>query len=174
MAPMARVIVDAGKRQLSRSMPMRSAATPHDYRIPHSPYRFDPTRPFNGRQPNSSLRTDGESVGGSYVFDKGFAGVAVSQNNALYHIPGIDGEDHHTRIDMSQTKVNGKGEVRAPTRLVDAIRFWCGVTDYRHNEIGFADPANAAPTACGRPSPTRNRKAASKRSSCRSICASRR
>jgi iron complex outermembrane receptor protein len=120
-----------------------------DYRIPHYPYLVPPNpadapralqpNAFNGKQPNSALRTDGWSVGGSYVFQQGFAGVAVTQNNALYHIPGIGGDDHNTRINARHTKVMAKGEVRAPFGPVDAIRFWGGVTDYKHNEIGLAN-----------------------------------
>jgi iron complex outermembrane receptor protein len=113
-----------------------------DYGIPSYPYLFDPARPFNGRQPNSSLRSDGMSVGGSYIFDRGFFGVAVSQTNALYHIPGIDGEDHNTRIDARQTKLNSKGEFRPDSSMIDAIRFWLGATDYKHSELGFLDPAD--------------------------------
>jgi iron complex outermembrane receptor protein len=124
------------------------------YRVPHYPYLAAPdpatapnaTQPgnFNGRQPNSALNNNGESVGGSYIFNDGFFGVAVTQNDALYHIPGIDGEDHNTRIDAHQTKVLSKGELRAPNAMVDAIRFWGGITDYKHNEIGLADDTNPA------------------------------
>jgi iron complex outermembrane receptor protein len=120
-----------------------------DYRIPQYPYLVPPspaeapqaTQPgaFNGKQPNSSLHTDGESIGGSYIFSDGFIGLALTQNNALYHIPGIDGEDHHTRIDAHQTKLMSKGEWRAPVDFIDAVRFWAGATDYKHNEIGLAD-----------------------------------
>jgi iron complex outermembrane receptor protein len=109
-----------------------------DYAIPAYPYRFDPTRSFNGRQPNSAARGEGGSFGASYLFDGGYVGAAIVQTNALYHIPGIDGEDHGTRIDGKQTKVLSKGEYRPDSPLVDAVRFWLGATDYRHNEIGYA------------------------------------
>jgi iron complex outermembrane receptor protein len=126
--------------------------TAQDYQVPHYPYLMSPvgapnaTQPgnFNGRQPNSSLRNNGESAGASYIFNGGFIGLAVAQNDALYHIPGIDGEDHNTRIDAHQTKLLSKGEWRAPNAVIDAIRFWGGVTDYKHNEIGFADDSNPA------------------------------
>ena len=128
--------------------------TTQDYRVPHYPYLTAPspldapnaTQPgaFNGRQPNSALRNNGESVGASYIFNEGFVGLAVVQNDALYHIPGIDGEDHHTRIDAEQTKVLTKGEWRAPMAAIDALRFWGGVTDYKHNEIGLADDTDPA------------------------------
>ena len=123
--------------------------TGEDYRVSRYPYLVPPdpvavpraTQPgaFNGKQPNSALRTDGFSLGGSYIFEDGFVGLAVTQNNALYHIPGIDGEDHNTRIDAQQTKVTTKGEWRGPTPYIDAIRFWGGAIDYKHNEIGLAD-----------------------------------
>jgi iron complex outermembrane receptor protein len=114
-----------------------------NYSIPNSPYRFDAARPFGGQQPNSAAQSDGASIGGSYFFAGGFIGAAIQQNNSLYHIPGIDGEDHNTRIDAKQTKVTAKGEYRPDSAAVEAVRFWLGATDYRHNEIGLLDPANS-------------------------------
>ncbi len=128
-----------------------------DYRVPSYPYLVPPapadapgaTRPgaFNGRQPNSSMQSDGQAIGGSYIFDGGFIGLALTHNDALYHIPGIDGEDHHTRIDAEQTKLLTKGEWRAPNATIDAIRFWGGITDYKHDELGWADDTD--PTTDG-------------------------
>jgi iron complex outermembrane receptor protein len=118
-----------------------------DYSIPNYPYLTDPTKPFNGRQPNSAMQADGASIGGSYIFNGGFIGAAITQNDTLYHIPGIDGADHQTRIDAHQTKITAKGEYRPDSAAIDAIRFWAGATDYRHNEIGLADPAD--PTTLG-------------------------
>jgi iron complex outermembrane receptor protein len=111
-----------------------------DYNIPSYPYLFDQTRPVNGRQPNSAAQTDGASIGGSYIFHGGFIGAAITQNDALYHIPGIDGADHQTRIDAHQTKITAKGEYRPDAAAIEAIRFWAGATDYKHNEFGLADP----------------------------------
>ncbi|WGD50581.1 TonB-dependent receptor [Bradyrhizobium sp. CB1650] len=119
-----------------------------DYGIPSYPYLFDQTRPItNGRQPNSATRSDGASIGGSYFFQGGYIGAAITQNDSLYHIPGIDGADHNTRIDAHQTKINVKGEYRPDAAAIDAVRFWAGATDYRHNEIGLADLAD--PTSDG-------------------------
>jgi len=126
--------------------------TTQDYRVPHYPYLTAPdpvdlpnaTQPgaFNGRQPNSSTLTKGGSVGGSYIFNDGFLGFAVVQNNALYHIPGAEPESNRTRIDAKQTKLLTKGEWRAPTETIDALRFWGGLTDYKHNELGLEDPTD--------------------------------
>lgn len=113
-----------------------------DYSVPNSPYRFDPARPFTGKQPNSASQSDGASIGGSYFFDGGFIGAAIQQNNSLYQIPGIDGEDHRTRISARQTKLTVKGDYHPDTKAIDVIRFWAGATDYKHNEIGLADTAN--------------------------------
>jgi len=116
--------------------------TTSDYSIPSYPYLADQTRPVNGRQPNSATRSDGASVGGTYFFLGGFIGASITQNDSLYHIPGIDGADHQTRIDAHQTKINVKGEYHPDAAAIDAVRFWAGATDYRHNEIGLADPAD--------------------------------
>ena len=126
--------------------------TTQDYRVPHYPYLTAPdpadlpnaTQPgaFNGRQPNSASITRGGSVGGSYIFNEGFLGLAVIQNSATYHIPGAEPESNNTRIDARQTKVMTKGEWRAPNDVIDALRFWGGLTDYKHNELGLEDPAD--------------------------------
>ncbi|WP_426534157.1 TonB-dependent receptor [Bradyrhizobium sp. McL0615] len=113
-----------------------------DYSIPGYPYLFDQTRPVNGRQPNSAAQADGASVGGSYIFHGGFIGAAITQNDALYRIPGIDGADHQTRIEAHQTKFSARGEYRPDAAAIDAVRFWASATDYKHNEIGLADPAD--------------------------------
>ena len=143
------VLLDAGAGNFAFHADAFGRKT-QDYRVPHYPYLNDAsaapnaTQPgsFNGRQPNSGARNDGHAVGASYIFNEGFVGLAVTQDNALYHIPGIDGEDHHTRIDAKQTKVLTKGEWRAPNAVIDALRFWGGATDYKHNEIGLADTTN--------------------------------
>ncbi len=81
---------------ISRSMPTPSAAATQDYRVPHYPYLTAPdpadapnaTQPgaFNGRQPNSAARNDGQAVGGSYIFNDGFVGLAViAEQCALSH-----------------------------------------------------------------------------------------
>jgi iron complex outermembrane receptor protein len=110
-----------------------------DYSIPSYPYLYEPGRAVNGRQPNSASQTDGVSVGASYFFTGGYFGAAITQNDALYHIPGLDGADHQTRIDAHQTKITAKGEYRPDSAAIEAVRFWAGATDYRHNEIGLAD-----------------------------------
>jgi iron complex outermembrane receptor protein len=108
-----------------------------DYAIPGYPYLFppDPAPLVFGRQPNSAMRSDGQAAGGSYIFDQGFFGVAVSQFNSLYRIPGIEATETNTRIDLHQTKVTSKGEFRPLGSPLEAVRFWGGVSDYKHDEL---------------------------------------
>lgn len=108
-----------------------------DYNVPSYPYA-QPGLPFNGRQPNSAATAAGASIGGSYLFDGGFIGASITQNNSIYHIPAVEGSQVGTRIDAKQTKFNAKGEYRPDAAAIDAIRFWVGATDYKHNEIGQA------------------------------------
>jgi iron complex outermembrane receptor protein len=125
-----------------------------DYRVPSYPYLTPPDPValpgatqrggFNGRQPNSWTHSNEFSVGGSYLFFGGFAGMAFTQNRAQYAIPGADGEGTNTRISSLQNKIMGKGEFRSASNTIDAIRFWWGYTDYAHREIGLADPADFA------------------------------
>jgi len=111
--------------------------TGDDYRIPRYPYLppRDQTLPFNGRQPNSAQRSDGQSVGGSYVFAQGFVGVALSRHAAFYRVPGLESAETNTRINMEQTKVTSRGEFRPRAGGIDAIRFWLGHVDYWHHEL---------------------------------------
>src|SRR6185312_1238603 len=76
------VLLDAGKDNVAIHADAYGR-TAQDYRIPNYPYLppRDQTQPFGGRQPNSAAHSNGESIGGSYLFDGGFIGAAVSQFN---------------------------------------------------------------------------------------------
>lgn len=112
-----------------------------DYSIPGYPYLFPPDPPpiVNSKQPNSAMNSAGQAAGGSYFFDGGYVGVAVAHFASLYRIPGADDAAAGTRIDMEQTKVTSKGEYRPQSFAIEAIRFWLGVTDYKHRELGIGD-----------------------------------
>lgn len=96
-----------------------------DYRIP------------GGVQANTRLQTEGQSIGGSYIFDGGYIGTAIQHITSLYHIPGINDAANNTRIDLEQTKITSKGEWRAPTDGIAAVRFAFGASDYKHDEIAI-------------------------------------
>ncbi len=134
------VLLDAGKGNFALHADAYGRRA-GDYRIPGYPYLpntlDDPADPppVGKRQPNSALHANGQAVGGSYLFDGGFVGVAVSQFNSLYRVPGMEATQTNTRIDMKQTKLTGKGEFRPQSSAVDAVRFWASATDYKHDEL---------------------------------------
>jgi opacity protein-like surface antigen len=112
-----------------------------DYYIPSYPYLFpnQPALPFNGKQPNSSMHAEGEAVGGSYLFEGGYVGAAVSHFNTLYHVPTMDGATTNTRIQLEQVRYTSRGEFRPQSSAIDVVRFWLGAVEYRHDEIGLGD-----------------------------------
>jgi len=97
-----------------------------DYRIPGG-----------GVQANTRQQSEGQAIGGSYIFDGGYIGTALQHITSLYHIPGVAESASRTRIDLEQTKWTTKGEWRAPNDKIDAIRFAVGVSDYRHKEFAI-------------------------------------
>ena len=159
-------------RAISPSMPTPSAGAPTITASPATPICFLPTRrrSSTARQPNSSLRTSGQSVGGSYLFDGGFVGVAVSHFASLYRIPGIEATETGTRIDRTRP--------RSPARASFARK----PPPSTRSGSGSAPPTTSttslrsrtASTASSRPSPTSRRRAASRSSWRRSTCGSRR
>lgn len=115
-----------------------------NYAIPGYPYLFPPEPPPQvfGRQPNSSNRSGGGSVGGSVVSENGYLGVAITQYNSTYRLPGIEPTENDVRIALEQTKVTGKGELLPDSAYVEAIRLWAGVIDYKHDELAIENDFN--------------------------------
>ena len=134
------ILLDAGSRNAAIHADVFGRHG-NDYRIPSYPYLFppDPTPIVNGTQPNSSFHSEGAAVGGSWLFDGGYAGVAISRFASDYRIPGIEAAATGTHIRMEQTRITGKGEFRPDSAAVAAVRYWAGFTDYKHNEIGLND-----------------------------------
>jgi iron complex outermembrane receptor protein len=108
-----------------------------DYKIPSYPYLFpELPAPYVGSwQPNSANQSNGSSIGGSYVFDRGYFGFAYSDFESKYRVPGQEATQTRTNIDMKQTKLTSKGEFRPDGYAIEAIRYWFGATDYKHAEI---------------------------------------
>lgn len=92
-----------------------------------------------GRQLNSAARAQGGAVGLSYITDSGFFGIGYSHFNALYGIPGGDAAASRTRLDPVQDKLFARGEYRFDNGPFEAIRWWAGAANYRHNERGLDD-----------------------------------
>ncbi|MFQ3458706.1 TonB-dependent receptor [Bradyrhizobium sp. UFLA01-814] len=108
-----------------------------DYRVPSYPYLNPPTPApaFDGRQPNSAMQSAGASIGGSYLFDGGYAGLSVSRFTSDYYVPGIATSEAQQHNQLEQTKIASKGEYRPDTAALAAVRYWLGYSDYRHDEV---------------------------------------
>lgn len=92
-----------------------------------------------GRQLNTFVQSDGFSLGSSIVGQQGFVGVSFSRFNSLYGIPGVDAVAENKRIDMTQDKIQSKGEWRVRDYGIEAIRYWFGSSSYAHNELAGVD-----------------------------------
>ena len=91
------------------------------------------------RQLNSYLDAHGQSVGGSFVGQSGYIGLAFQHYDALYGIPGGEAAANRTRIDLNHDKITSKGGFRPDSGAIEAIRFFLGASRYKHNEIGRAE-----------------------------------
>ena len=86
--------------------------------------------PDSGTLFNSSLQSQSAGLGGSWVSDRGFFGLAFSKFSSNYGIPGDEG----VRIDLEQNRLDVKGEL-TDLGIFRAIRFRLGSTDYEHREL---------------------------------------
>ncbi|GGW77902.1 TonB-dependent receptor [Alteromonas halophila] len=104
---------------------------------------------------NSAEESNGLTVGASYLFDKGYIGVAVEQFNREYGIPGHshgdeedhdDGHDHEGEheeeaheedvyADLDQTRVQIQGQFNVNNGWLNQIQLRGGFTEYEHAEI---------------------------------------
>ncbi len=85
----------------------------------------------DGVLPNSDLRTEGLSGGVSYIWDKGFVGVAYSGFHTNY---GTVAERQVT-IDMEQRRWDVRGAFYEPLPFIKAINYKVGISDYEHTEF---------------------------------------
>ena len=134
------VLLDAGTRDFAIHIDAYGRHS-NDYFVPSYPYLFptDPVPPFNGKQPNSGLHSEGRAMGASYLFNDGYVGVAYSRFTSVYRIPTLEGAATNTRIDMQQDKFTSKGEFRPQSSAIDTVRFWAGAVEYHHDELGTDD-----------------------------------
>lgn len=139
------ILIDAGGQNVAFHGDAYGRRT-SDYSVPGDPSLSNPGPAFNGRQANSAARSYGGSLGGSYIFDGGFIGASITHNNSLYGISGLHAGERE-RIDAAQTRINVKGEYHLHSNVVDAVRLWAGVTDYKHRELGLEDESDPFSTS---------------------------
>ncbi|QHO75209.1 TonB-dependent receptor [Bradyrhizobium sp. CCBAU 051011] len=133
------LLLDAGGRNAAVHADIYGRSS-GDYSIPSYPYLVppNPAPAFNGKQPNSGSKSAGAAIGGSYLFDGGYAGIAVSRFTSDYYVPGIATADARQHNDLEQTKLSSKGEYRPDASALAAVRYWTGYSEYRHDETVLA------------------------------------
>jgi iron complex outermembrane receptor protein len=101
-----------------------------DTKIPGKQIRNDPASP-RGRVPNSDTDSDGFSLGGSWVGDRGYLGASYQKLNSNYGIPTPEAPT----IDLHQHRVDVAGELRDPLPGFTRLRARVRHSDYQHSEI---------------------------------------
>ena len=107
----------------------------------------DPANPADrGTLVNSAIATKSGSLGGTYFFGQGNAGVAVSEYDTIYGVPV--GEP--IAIDMKQRRLDFRSELTEPFAAFKSAKIRFGLADYTHAEVD---------TTTGRPNTTFKNKA---------------
>ena len=95
---------------------------------------------LRGRLPNTAARTWDVAAGAAYVSGHNNVGVSVNRYDSLYGVPvrfalepGEEAEE--VRIDVKQTRFDGRAEFELVNGFVDSVRLRGGLADYRHDEI---------------------------------------
>ena len=80
---------------------------------------------------NSATDSQGLSVGGSYIGERGFLGGSISLMENKYGIPTPE----MARVDLTQARYNLSGELNNPVIGIEKVKVRTGYNDYKHNEI---------------------------------------
>ena len=125
----------------------------NDYAIPEPADPLDDPDHFEGVLENSSLQSRTATIGGSWVGDRGFFGIAYTNFTTNYGVPGHahhEGEEEEeeegqeeeeeaaVRIDLDQRRFDIRGEI-SDVAIFETVRLRAGVTDYEHVELEGAE-----------------------------------
>ena len=97
---------------------------------------------------NSSLSSRSSSIGGSWIGERGFIGLAVGDFATKYGVPGHhhheeeheegeeeEEEEEEVRIDLQQRRVDLKGALTNLDGFFRNVRLRIGYNDYEHREL---------------------------------------
>ena len=109
----------------------------NDYDVPVYPDIDDEENSEAHVVKNSAEKSNGFTLGSSYLFDKGYLGVAVEQFNREYGIPGHShgGEDVNVYADLEQTRIQLLEELNVESEWLRKVNLLGGITDYEHAEV---------------------------------------
>jgi iron complex outermembrane receptor protein len=95
---------------------------------------------LRGRLPNSGGRSSDFALGAAWIDGASNAGLSINRFTSLYGIPiryPLDpaAAAEQVRIDLKQTRVDGRAEIDTGSGFIDSVRLRGGWSDYRHSEI---------------------------------------
>ncbi len=98
---------------------------------------------LKGDLPNSSGRSWEVAGGAAFITEIANLGFSVSHYDNLYGVPVRYSVDpavaaEEVRLDVRQTRVDWRGEIKPGSGFLEAIRVRGGYADYKHNEIDNA------------------------------------
>ena len=102
----------------------------------------------DGTLPGSELETWGGALGGSWIGERGFVGIAVSRYDSDYGLPGGHGHEHEEEegeehdeeegnptISLDQTRIDLEAGLENPFRGFSSANLRIAYNDYDHEEI---------------------------------------
>ncbi|MEA3064392.1 MAG: iron complex outerrane recepter protein, partial [Sphingomonadales bacterium] len=103
---------------------------------------------LRGKLPNSAGRTSDFAAGIAWIDGQNNVGISINKLDSLYGIPirfSLDPavEAEAVRIDLHQTRVDGRAELDLGDGFLDLVRLRGGHSTYRHSEL---DETGAAGT----------------------------
>jgi iron complex outermembrane receptor protein len=95
---------------------------------------------LRGTLPNTAARTSDLAAGIAWISGQNNVGFSVNRYDSLYGVPirfSLDSaiEAEAPRIDIAQTRADGRAEIDAGDGLIDIVRLRGGYSDYRHDEL---------------------------------------
>jgi iron complex outermembrane receptor protein len=95
---------------------------------------------LKGRLPNTAAETSDIAAGIAYVGDGANIGFSVNRYDSLYGVPlrySLDPavEAEAPRIDIKQTRFDGRAEFDIASGFLETVRLRGGYSDYRHDEL---------------------------------------
>jgi iron complex outermembrane receptor protein len=95
---------------------------------------------LRGRMPNSQGRTWDLAAGAAWIDGDNNVGFSINRFDSFYGIPirfSLDPavEAEEVRIDLKQTRFDGRAEIDTGSGFIDQVRLRGGYSDYTHSEI---------------------------------------
>lgn len=117
-----------------------------DYEVPGFANADADADDLRGIVENSAVETSGGALGFSVIGDRGYIGIAISQFDTLYGVPGEgeeeeqslfakSGEGEVVRIDLEQQRWDIAGELQTDMSWARQLRLRIAQTDYKHVEL---------------------------------------